>query len=164
MPRYEYKHHRGLVGYGEISDEFGSQFCLLRPENTHHAHQSPRAHRPRPKGVCPCLPHKITLFTYFYCSLKYAGDNFVRYSGQVPQFAETQLFAWDASNRGTDVSVMVRQMSLDCFPSPTHYVQYLLLSHSISRRIRPSWKFCTRDIRRRRRSFKIRSKTLFLIR
>ena len=38
----------------------------------------------------------------------YAGDSFIRFSGEVPKFAETQMFAWEASNRGTDVSALVR--------------------------------------------------------
>ena len=43
----------------------------------------------------------------FTSTANYAGDSFIRYSGEVPKFAETQMFAWEASNRGTDVSALV---------------------------------------------------------
>ncbi len=32
--------------------------------------------------------------------LPYAGDNFVRHSGEVSKFAERQLFAWEAAEKG----------------------------------------------------------------
>lgn len=35
--------------------------------------------------------------------LQYAGDNFVRYSGQTSKVAEAQLFAWQAHEKGVDV-------------------------------------------------------------
>ncbi|KAI8047374.1 Pre-mRNA splicing Prp18-interacting factor-domain-containing protein [Gilbertella persicaria] len=35
--------------------------------------------------------------------LDYAGDNFVRYTGDAPEMAKVQLFAWQASERGNDV-------------------------------------------------------------
>ena len=34
--------------------------------------------------------------------LQFAGDNFARISGDAVQLAETQLFAWDANNKGVD--------------------------------------------------------------
>ncbi|KAI7857162.1 Pre-mRNA splicing Prp18-interacting factor-domain-containing protein [Circinella umbellata] len=33
----------------------------------------------------------------------FPGDNFVRYSGDTPDMAKVQLFAWQAADRGTDV-------------------------------------------------------------
>ena len=33
----------------------------------------------------------------------YAGDNFVRYSGDARQMANLQLFAWQAYEKGTDI-------------------------------------------------------------
>eukprot|EP00045_Choanoeca_perplexa_P017789 m.266908 g.266908 ORF g.266908 m.266908 type:complete len:562 (+) comp17631_c0_seq2:62-1747(+) len=33
----------------------------------------------------------------------YAGENFVRYTGEVSNIAERQMFAWDASGKGVDV-------------------------------------------------------------
>jgi pre-mRNA-processing factor SLU7 len=33
----------------------------------------------------------------------YAGENFVRYTGEVSHIAERQMFAWDASGKGVDV-------------------------------------------------------------
>ena len=35
--------------------------------------------------------------------LEYAGDNFVRYSGDTRSMANTQLFAWQAEERGQNV-------------------------------------------------------------
>eukprot|EP00049_Salpingoeca_infusionum_P003174 m.64242 g.64242 ORF g.64242 m.64242 type:complete len:625 (-) comp11995_c0_seq1:314-2188(-) len=35
--------------------------------------------------------------------LHYAGDNFVRYTGDVPAMAERQLFAWDAAEKGSSL-------------------------------------------------------------
>jgi pre-mRNA-processing factor SLU7 len=36
-------------------------------------------------------------------TLVYAGDNFQRYSGSTTDMAQVQLFAWQASDRGSDV-------------------------------------------------------------
>eukprot|EP00053_Salpingoeca_punica_P020562 m.211894 g.211894 ORF g.211894 m.211894 type:complete len:582 (-) comp19096_c0_seq1:227-1972(-) len=47
-----------------------------------------------------------------YASLKdpkdvnFAGDNFVRFSGQVADVAQKQLFAWEATERGVDLNMM----------------------------------------------------------
>ncbi len=38
---------------------------------------------------------------------QYKGDNFIKYSGEVPQFAQEQLFAWEAAARGNDVNILV---------------------------------------------------------
>jgi pre-mRNA-processing factor SLU7 len=35
--------------------------------------------------------------------LAYAGDNFIRYSGSTSRVYESQLFAWQASEKGIDV-------------------------------------------------------------
>lgn len=35
--------------------------------------------------------------------LDYAGDNFVRYTGDAPEMAKVQMFAWQASDRGNEV-------------------------------------------------------------
>jgi pre-mRNA-processing factor SLU7 len=35
--------------------------------------------------------------------LDFAGDNFVRYTGDAPQMAKVQMFAWQASERGNEV-------------------------------------------------------------
>ena len=35
----------------------------------------------------------------------YAGDNFVRYTGDVPEMAKVQLFAWEAAEAGKDISL-----------------------------------------------------------
>lgn len=36
-------------------------------------------------------------------SLDYAGDNFVRHTGETPEMAKVQMFAWQASERGNEV-------------------------------------------------------------
>lgn len=38
--------------------------------------------------------------------LPFAGDNFVRWSGDAQDVAKTQVFAWEARKRGTDVHVL----------------------------------------------------------
>lgn len=38
--------------------------------------------------------------------LNYAGDNYIRYNGDVKSFSEKQLFAWDATSRGTEVHLL----------------------------------------------------------
>lgn len=38
--------------------------------------------------------------------LLFAGDNFIRYGGDVNSFAKTQVYAWDAANRGQDLHPM----------------------------------------------------------
>jgi len=35
--------------------------------------------------------------------VQFAGDNYVRHSGDVQKLASTQLFAWDAASRGSDI-------------------------------------------------------------
>eukprot|EP00519_Triparma_laevis_P007417 CAMPEP_0182508682 /NCGR_PEP_ID=MMETSP1321-20130603/25476_1 /TAXON_ID=91990 /ORGANISM="Bolidomonas sp., Strain RCC1657" /LENGTH=482 /DNA_ID=CAMNT_0024714795 /DNA_START=74 /DNA_END=1519 /DNA_ORIENTATION=- len=35
--------------------------------------------------------------------LQFAGDNFVRYTGEAADLAKTQLFAWDAQDKGSDI-------------------------------------------------------------
>merc|ERR1712136_567625 len=43
----------------------------------------------------------------------YAGDNFVRYSGDTSSMAQTQMFAWDAKERGTDVHLQADPTRLE---------------------------------------------------
>lgn len=38
--------------------------------------------------------------------LSFAGDNFLRYSGDSKKMAQLQLFAWDASEKGSDVHLL----------------------------------------------------------
>ncbi|XP_071492441.1 pre-mRNA-splicing factor SLU7-like [Diadema antillarum] len=45
--------------------------------------------------------------------LKYAGDNFIRAGGDTVNMAKAQLFAWDASNRGTDVHLQAEPTKLE---------------------------------------------------
>lgn len=35
----------------------------------------------------------------------FAGDNFLRHSGEAPEVAKLQLFAWNAAARGNDVHI-----------------------------------------------------------
>lgn len=35
--------------------------------------------------------------------IDFSGDNFVRYTGDAPQMAKVQMFAWQASERGNEV-------------------------------------------------------------
>ncbi|KAI0358435.1 pre-mRNA-splicing factor SLU7 [Trametes cingulata] len=36
---------------------------------------------------------------------RFAGDNFLRYSGEAPEVQKLQLFAWNASQRGNDIHI-----------------------------------------------------------
>ncbi|XP_030848399.1 pre-mRNA-splicing factor SLU7 [Strongylocentrotus purpuratus] len=45
--------------------------------------------------------------------LKFAGDNFIREGGDTVSMAKAQMFAWDASNRGTDVHLQAEPTKLD---------------------------------------------------
>jgi len=40
---------------------------------------------------------------YRHTKAKFAGDNFLRYSGEAPEVQELQLFAWQSAARGNDV-------------------------------------------------------------
>lgn len=44
---------------------------------------------------------------------KYAGDNFVRFSGDAHQFATKQVFAWEAYEHGTDVHLQADPTKLE---------------------------------------------------
>lgn len=44
---------------------------------------------------------------------KYAGDNFVRFSGDAHQFASKQVFAWEAYEHGTDVHLQADPTKLE---------------------------------------------------
>lgn len=44
---------------------------------------------------------------------KYAGDNFVRFSGDAHQFATKQVFAWEAYKHGTDVHLQADPTKLE---------------------------------------------------
>ncbi|XP_031564412.1 pre-mRNA-splicing factor SLU7-like [Actinia tenebrosa] len=43
----------------------------------------------------------------------YSGDNFVRYSGDTSKMAQTQLFAWEAYEKGADVHLQVDPTKLE---------------------------------------------------
>nr|CAB3266370.1 zinc finger protein (CCHC)-12 [Phallusia mammillata] len=45
--------------------------------------------------------------------LDYAGDNFVRYTGDTHSMAKTQMFAWDAEERGVDVHLQADPTRLE---------------------------------------------------
>lgn len=45
--------------------------------------------------------------------LTYAGDNFVRYTGGVKDMAKKQMFAWQAAERGADVSMQADPTKLE---------------------------------------------------
>ena len=40
---------------------------------------------------------------YTHAKAKFAGDNFLRYSGEAPEVQELQLFAWQSAARGNDI-------------------------------------------------------------
>ena len=40
------------------------------------------------------------------CRSERFGDNFVRFSGDTVEHAKTQIFAWEASQRGVDINLL----------------------------------------------------------
>lgn len=45
--------------------------------------------------------------------VEFAGENFVRYTGDTQSHAKAQLFAWDATGRGVDVHVLAEPTKLE---------------------------------------------------
>lgn len=57
-----------------------------------------------------------------YCKLKllilyfrseFAGENFVRFSGDTTKHATAQLFAWEAHGKGVDVHILAEPTKLE---------------------------------------------------
>lgn len=46
-------------------------------------------------------------------SVPYVGDNYVRYSGEANRFAKSQIFAWDASEKGVDLHQQAEPTKLE---------------------------------------------------
>lgn len=46
-------------------------------------------------------------------NVPYIGDNYVRYSGEVSKFAKSQMFAWEASEKGIDVHQQAEPTKLE---------------------------------------------------
>jgi pre-mRNA-processing factor SLU7 len=44
---------------------------------------------------------------------EFAGENFVRYTGDTQKHAEAQLFAWEAHSKGVDVHVLAEPTKLE---------------------------------------------------
>ncbi|KAJ1910606.1 mRNA splicing protein [Tieghemiomyces parasiticus] len=64
----------------------------LRNLDPNSAHYDPKTRSMRDNPYQTQDPH----------SVPFAGDNFVRYSGEAGQLANLQLFAWEAAERGND--------------------------------------------------------------
>lgn len=45
--------------------------------------------------------------------VEYAGENFVRFSGDTNKHAQAQLFAWEAYERGVDVHLLAEPTKLE---------------------------------------------------
>ena len=67
----------------------------LRNLDTNSAHYDPKTRSMRANPT-PNVPLD---------QLDYAGDNFVRYSGDAKKLAATQVFAWEAYDKGTNVNL-----------------------------------------------------------
>lgn len=50
---------------------------------------------------------------FLYCSVDYAGENFVRFTGDTRQHARAQLFAWEAYEKGVDVHLLAEPTKLE---------------------------------------------------
>jgi pre-mRNA-processing factor SLU7 len=46
-------------------------------------------------------------------NVSYVGDNFVRYSGEAHKFASSQLFAWEANEKGVDAHQQAEPTKLE---------------------------------------------------
>ena len=46
-------------------------------------------------------------------SSTYAGDNFVRHTGDTVEFAKTQMFAWEAGRKGTDLNLLAEPTAVE---------------------------------------------------
>ncbi|KAK7687039.1 mRNA splicing protein [Cerrena zonata] len=75
-----------------IREDTAKYLINLDPESAYYDPKT-RSMRDNPlKNVAPEEAH-------------FAGDNFLRYSGEAPEVAKLQLFAWNAAARGNDVHV-----------------------------------------------------------
>eukprot|EP01135_Chromosphaera_perkinsii_P000097 Nk52_evm48s24 gene=Nk52_evmTU48s24 len=76
----------------------------LRNLDSNSAYYDPKTHsmRDNPYGT-GSDPTKST----------YAGDNFVRHSGDTVEFAKTQMFAWEASSKGTDLNILAEPTAVE---------------------------------------------------
>lgn len=56
----------------------------------------------------------ITLINFIIkFRVEYAGENFVRFSGDTTKHAQAQLFAWEAYERGVDVHLLAEPTKLE---------------------------------------------------
>jgi pre-mRNA-processing factor SLU7 len=55
----------------------------------------------------------ICFSTFIISRLDWAGENFVRYSGDTTRHAQAQLFAWEAQERGVDVHLLAEPTKLE---------------------------------------------------
>uniref|UniRef100_A0A6I8QLA6 Pre-mRNA-splicing factor SLU7 n=1 Tax=Xenopus tropicalis TaxID=8364 RepID=A0A6I8QLA6_XENTR len=77
----------------------------LRNLNLNSAYYDPktRAMRENPYSDAGKTPEEVS----------YAGDNFVRYTGDTISMAQTQLFAWEAYEKGSDVHLQADPTKLE---------------------------------------------------
>lgn len=49
----------------------------------------------------------------FYYRAEFAGENFVRFSGDTTKHSQAQLFAWEAHGKGVDVHLLAEPTKLE---------------------------------------------------
>ena len=49
----------------------------------------------------------------FYNRAEFAGENFVRFSGDTTKHSQAQLFAWEAHGKGVDVHLLAEPTKLE---------------------------------------------------
>ena len=55
----------------------------------------------------------IFLLFFLDDEVEYAGDNFVRVTGDTVEHARAQLFAWEAASKGLDVQALAEPTKLE---------------------------------------------------
>ncbi|CAB3987489.1 Pre-mRNA-splicing factor SLU7 [Paramuricea clavata] len=85
-----------------IREDTAKYLYNLDPNSAHYDPKT-RSMRTNPFGLKDIAGKAVT----------YQGDNFVRYSGDTQKMANTQLFAWEAYEKGTDVHLQADPTKLE---------------------------------------------------
>ncbi|XP_039918699.1 LOW QUALITY PROTEIN: pre-mRNA-splicing factor SLU7-like [Hirundo rustica] len=87
-----------------IREDIAKYLRNLDPNSAYYDPKT-RAMRENPYANVGKNPHEVT----------YAGDNFIRHTGDTISMAQTQLFAWEAHNKGIEVHLQADPTKLELF-------------------------------------------------